>query len=135
MALQIKARHCTVEDALKSYVETKIDRLSRFYAKIHDIQVIFTNARAIHSCEIEVTAPPMHILGTADDKDPRAAFDKAQKVVERKLQREKTRMIDSKRQPGGAGSRPSSPTTPIDEAVALEEFEDEMGTRVEERDR
>ena len=135
MALQIKARHCTVEDALKSYVESKLDRLGRFYAKIHDIQVIFTNARAIHSCEIEVTAPPMVVLGTADDKDIRAAFDKAQKVVERKLQREKTRMIDSKRQAGGAGLKPTSPMTPIDEAAALEEFEDEMGSEVEEQDR
>lgn len=132
MSLQIKARHCTVDESLRTYVAQKVERISRFYAKVHQIEVVFTDEKKSITCEIEVVAPPLNVIGKADDKDIRASFDKAQKVVEGKLKREKSRMIDVKRQMGNNGNRPASPETPVEEVAALDELEAEFVEQLEE---
>jgi len=135
MSLQIKARHCTIDDTLRSYVEKKLERIRRYYSKVHGIEVIFTDEKTTYTCEIEVIAPPMHVIATAEDKEIRASFDKAQKVVERNLKREKTRMIDSKRHGPETMGRPSAPGTPVDEDAVLEEIEAEFEEQLEEGQR
>ncbi len=131
MSLHIKARHCTVDDAMRAYVEDKLARTRRYYSKVHAIEVIFTDEKTRFDCEIEIIAPPMYVVASAQDKDLRAAFDKAQKVVERKLKREKSRMIDTKRH-GTEVTVPASPSTPVDEIAAMRELEEEVERSLEE---
>jgi putative sigma-54 modulation protein len=120
MSLQIKSRHCEIDEALKGYIAKKVTRLNRFFAKVQSVEITFTCEKFRYTCVIEVAAPPLSVYASVEDTDPRVAFDKADKVVIRQVKRQKGRMITTKRQ--GRPERPSALETPV---VEDEEFEDD----------
>jgi len=108
MNLRITRRNYEIDEGLKSYIEKKIGKLTRVFAKVQTVEVVIKGEKRVCACEIEVMARPLHVVSSASAADGGAAFDQALKVVQRALKNQKMRMIQSKRQAGDSKAAPAA---------------------------
>lgn len=122
MDIRITRRNIEVEDSLKPYIESKVEKLLRVFARVQSVEIVFKGQRHRCTCEIEVVAKPFHVVGSVEEKTPRTAFDLGLKTVQGALKKQKQRLIKNKRSAG----TPTAPTTEmiIDEEIAAEEEEE-----------
>jgi len=93
--VEISARHGTLREDLRAYVESRVERFSRLYSKLTKIEVIFDHVRANTVVEVVLHADHKHLFVVSEENpDPRAAADGALKAAEERLRRYKERLRD-----------------------------------------
>jgi putative sigma-54 modulation protein len=99
MNLTISGRHLEVTQALRSYVTTKLDRITRHFDQVVDIRVILTvekqkekERRQRAECNIHVKGSDLH--AESSHEDLYAAVDELVDKLDRQVGRHKTRMQD-----------------------------------------
>lgn len=90
-------RNVEVTEALKNYVERKMERLDRYFDNIVDAKVVLSIASAPHverraKAEIQLNVPGGIIRVEESDSDMYAAIDRAIDVLEKQLKRFKGRL-------------------------------------------
>lgn len=96
MNLTISGHHLTITDALRSYVETKLDRITRHFDQVVDINVLLTvekqkekERRQRAECSIHVKGDEM--FAECAHEDLYAAVDELMDKLDRQVVRHKER--------------------------------------------
>lgn len=99
MNLTISGHHLEVTPALRNYVTTKLDRITRHFDQLVDIRVLLTvekmkekERRQRAECSIHVKGNSM--FAECADEDLYAALDKLVDKLDRQVGRHKTRVQD-----------------------------------------
>jgi putative sigma-54 modulation protein len=82
----VAARHMEVTEALKTYAEQKANRLTKYYDRIQEIEVIFDAGKDRTSVEMIVNAEHKNMfLAHHNDGDAYAGIDACYDKLERQL--------------------------------------------------
>jgi putative sigma-54 modulation protein len=99
MNLTISGHHLEVTQALRSYVTTKLDRITRHFGQVVDIKVILTvekqkekERRQRAECNIHVKGSDM--FAESSHEDLYAAVDDMVDKLDRQVGKHKTRVQD-----------------------------------------
>lgn len=102
MNLTISGHHLEVTPALRSYVTTKLDRITRHFDQVVDIRVLLTidklpdkERRQRAGCSIHVKGSNM--FAESAHEDLYAALDELVDKLDRQVGRHKTRLQDHHR--------------------------------------
>lgn len=97
MNLTISGHHLDVTPALRDYVTSKLDRITRHYDKVVDVKVILTvekqkekERRQRAECNIHVKGNDLY--AESSDEDLYAAFDKLVDKLDRQVVRHKNKL-------------------------------------------
>ena len=86
MIVTISARHMEVTEALKTYAETKVSKLTRYYDRIQEIEVILDAHKDATRVEVMVNAEHNAMfIAHHDDGDAYACIDGCVDKLERQL--------------------------------------------------
>lgn len=90
MEIRLTARHVTVTDDVRNYVESKAQKLPRFYDRIHDIEVILDHASDQFTAEMIVRADNKQtFVASESGPDTFALIDLIVDKLERQLTKHK----------------------------------------------
>lgn len=90
MNIRLTGRHVELNDSLRNYIEDKIGKLSRFYDRIHEVEVILDHAGEQHAVEIIVRAGHKQtFVASETGPDPLAVIDIILDKLERQLNKHK----------------------------------------------
>jgi putative sigma-54 modulation protein len=101
MVVTISSRHMDVSKSLKAYAEQKSNKLTRYYDRIQEIEVIFDNARDSMSLEMIVSAEHRNMfIAKAALEDAYACIDTCVDKLERQLSDHKKKYRNRKHSAG-----------------------------------
>jgi len=86
----VSGRHVEVTDEVRDYVTTKANRLTKYYNRIHEIEVILDHEKEQFSAEMIVRADQKHtFVAKATGPDTFALIDEIVLKLERQLNKHK----------------------------------------------
>jgi putative sigma-54 modulation protein len=98
--IAVNARHMDATDAIHEYVQTKADKLDRYYDKLHKGEVVLEIEADQAHVEFVVTADGKHtFVSEAKAPDLYAAVDKAVEKMIEQVRRHKDKVRDRKGPP------------------------------------
>ena len=92
MQLNISGHHVEVTDALKSYVEEKLQKLERHYDHITNTHVILTVEKLEQRAEATVHISGAEVFADANCDDMYAAIDKLTDKLDRQILKHKEKL-------------------------------------------
>ena len=102
MLTKITGRHMEVTEALRSYVDKKVPRLSKCN-RIAEIEVVFSNEAMVHKVEVIIKADHhQRFVVSQTAEDAYASFGSAIDKMERQLIRHKEKSRNRKGRTGAA---------------------------------
>ncbi len=96
MQINVSGHHVDVTDSLRSYVETKLDKLERHYDRITNMQVILSVEKQRQKAESTVRISGGERYADAESDDLYTAVDKLADKLDRQLIKQKEKMKDHK---------------------------------------
>lgn len=96
MQVNVSGHHIEVTDALKTYVETKLDRLERHFDQITNINVILSVEKLRQKAESTIRVSGGEIYADAVEDDLYAAIDSMTDKLDRQLIKKKEKIADRK---------------------------------------
>lgn len=93
MQINISGHHVEVTDALRTYVNEKLDRLARHYDHITDITVILTVEKLIQKAEARINIAKGDVFANAESEDMYAAIDLLTDKLNRQLIKHKEKNV------------------------------------------
>ncbi len=95
MNIIVKTRHMDSTEAIKDYVESKCQRLPRYYDGIQSVEVVLDHEADQSLSEIIVTARKKHtFVATNRDPDMYASIDGCVDKISQQLRRHKDKVRD-----------------------------------------
>ncbi len=94
MQISVSGHHVEVTDSLRSYVDTKLDRLERHYDRITDMQVILSVEKQRQKAESTVRISGGEVYADAESDDLYTAIDKLADKLDRQLIKQKEKSTD-----------------------------------------
>lgn len=94
MQLNISGHHVDVTDALKTYVEEKLQKLERHYDHITNAHVILTVEKLRQRAEATVHISGAEVFADADCDDMYTAIDKLTDKLDRQILKHKEKTQD-----------------------------------------
>ena len=89
----MSGRHVTITQAIKDYAREKVEKLSKYFEGITNIQVKLTVEGLQHSAEVIVAAAGgATIIASASSNDMYSAIDIVTEKVERQLKKHKAKL-------------------------------------------
>lgn len=99
MQINVSGHHVDVTDALRNYVETKLDKLERHFDRINHMDVILSVEKQRQKAESTVRLAGGEIYADAESDDLYAAIDKLADKLDRQLIKKKEKIKDRKQRP------------------------------------
>lgn len=96
MTIVVTGRGCTVSPALRRYVQTKVQRLSKFLPKILDVRVVLAIEKYRHRAEVTLARKGGVIHSAEAASDFRSAVDVVVETISQKARRTKDRIRQRK---------------------------------------
>jgi putative sigma-54 modulation protein len=93
MQINISGHHVEVTDALRTYVNEKLDRLARHYDHITDITVILTVEKLVQKAEARINIAKGDVFANAESEDMYAAIDLLTDKLNRQLIKHKEKNV------------------------------------------
>lgn len=93
MQINISGHHIEVTDALRGYVNEKLDRLARHYDHITDITVILTVEKLKQKAEARINIAKGDVFANAESEDMYAAIDLLSDKLNRQLIKHKEKSV------------------------------------------
>ncbi|MGC8971001.1 MAG: ribosome hibernation-promoting factor, HPF/YfiA family [bacterium] len=123
MDIVVKGRNIEVTEALESYIEKKLSRISRFFDRISDVQVMLSTSSskssgAIQKVEVTAKIDGKIIRAQESTSDMYASIDLVVDKLERRIKTFKGKLLDRNRM------RVSEREEISEEATQLEEPEE-----------
>ncbi|MBI2308240.1 MAG: ribosome-associated translation inhibitor RaiA [Rhodocyclales bacterium] len=97
MNLQISGHHLEVTPAIRDYVTGKLERVTRHFDHVIDVNVILTVEKLKQKAEVTVHVRGKDIYVEADDGDLYAAIDDLVDKLDRQVQKYKQKVQDHHR--------------------------------------
>ncbi|WP_413111148.1 ribosome hibernation promoting factor [Thaumasiovibrio sp. DFM-14] len=92
MRINLIGHHVEVTDSMRSYVDTKFEKLERFFDKINNVQVILTVEKLQQIAEATLHINNGEIHAKADHEDMYAAIDNLTDKLVRQLNKHKDKL-------------------------------------------
>jgi len=96
MQINVSGHHVEVTDSLRSYVNTKLDRLERHFDKIIHMNVILSVEKQRQKAESTIRISGGEVYADAESEDLYAAIDKLADKLDRQLLKQKEKQNDKK---------------------------------------
>ncbi len=97
MQVRITARHMEIDPVLKARMEKKLAKLPRYFGRIQEVQVIIEQVKFRYQVEILVYSDLFTVQAKEQETEPLTTFVKALHIIERKLKKEKDKIIKNKK--------------------------------------
>ena len=94
MQLNVSGHHIEVTDALRGYVETKIEKIERHFDLVSDINCVLTVEKLRHKAEARVNVNGGTIYADNTEEDMYAAIDGLVDKLERRVRKYKEKLVD-----------------------------------------
>lgn len=94
MQVNITGHHVEVTNALRSYIDSKLERLERHFDHIVDVHVILTVEKQQHKAEASVHVNGNHLFADSIQDDMYAAIDGLIDKLDRQVVKHKEKMQD-----------------------------------------
>ena len=96
--IDLTDRHERHPDSVRQYAIEKVGKLTRYFDKVHHIEVVLDKEHDHHACEVSVFANHhMHFVGHASSDSALASIDRVVDKLERQVVKAKERLKDSHR--------------------------------------
>lgn len=106
MNVVVSSRHMDVTPAMKAHAESKALKLLKYFDRIQEIEVVFSNDKNHMSCEMIVNAEhKKEFVVHHADPDAYACVDGCADKLERQLSEHKKKLRNRKHPEGGASIR------------------------------
>ena len=103
MHIRITGRHMDITEAMRSYVDKKIHRLSKYNNRISEMEVVVDGEGQYHKIEIIIKADNrQRFVANDTNEDAYACFDTALDKIERQLIKHKEKVRNHKGRVGAA---------------------------------
>jgi putative sigma-54 modulation protein len=100
--IHLTARHCDLDPSLREFAQQRLEKLTKYDGKIHEVRVIVSQERKLHTAEITLRAHHQDVIITESHADARAAIELAADRLEERVRRGKEKRISSPRRNGRA---------------------------------
>lgn len=101
MIVTVSSRHMEVSPALKAYAEKKVSRLTKYYDRIQEIEVVFDAGKGLMTVEMIVNAEHNKMfVAREESSDAYAGVDACLDKVERQITEHKDRHRNRKHKTG-----------------------------------
>ncbi|MDX1454225.1 MAG: ribosome-associated translation inhibitor RaiA [Gammaproteobacteria bacterium] len=94
MQVNITGHHVDVTDALRSYVDTKLEKLERHFDHIVDVHVILTVEKQQHKAEASLHLKGHHLYAECIQDDMYASIDGLIDKMDRQVVKQKEKFKD-----------------------------------------
>lgn len=94
MQLNVSGHHVEITDALRGYVESKIERLERHCDLVTDVHCILSVEKLRHKAEAKVNVNGDTIFAETTEEDMYAAIDGLVDKLDRRVRKHKEKLID-----------------------------------------
>lgn len=94
MQLKISGHHVEITDALRGYVESKIEKIERHFDLVSDVHCILTVEKLRHKAEATVRVNGGTIYADATEGDMYAAIDGLVDKLDRQVRKYKEKLVD-----------------------------------------
>jgi putative sigma-54 modulation protein len=98
MNLQVSGHHLEVTPALRSYVQSKIGRVTRHFDNVIDAHVILTANKARQKAEVTLHVRGKDLHCASENGDLYAAIDSLADKLDRQVLKYKDKLHESRRQ-------------------------------------
>lgn len=121
MQIQVTARHCEIGSDVRAFAQQRLEKLTRYDEGIHEVRLILSQERKLHTAEITLRAHQHDVVITESHADAKAAIELATDRLEERVRRGKEkRVIAPRRAARGNGLPPAEPATDADGEVGDE---------------
>ncbi len=96
MQVNVSGHHIEVTEALKNYVESKLDRLERHFDRITNMNVILSVEKQRQKAESTIRISGGEVYADAEAEDLYAAIDLMTDKLDRQLIKNKEKITDRK---------------------------------------
>lgn len=94
MQLNVSGHHVEVTEAMRGYLESKIERLERHFDMVSDVHCILTVEKLRHKAEAKVNVNGGTIYADNTEEDMYAAIDGLVDKLDRRVRKHKEKMAD-----------------------------------------
>lgn len=108
MQIIVTGHQIDVTPALRSYVESKFERLERHFDHLSNIHVILSVKRGRHKAEAKVHVNRGSLFADVEHEDMYAAIDGLIDKLDRQIKKHKEKLGDHHRGEGGIKNRKAS---------------------------
>ncbi len=123
MNINITGRRLDVTPAMKEYTTQKVEKLNRFYDRIHRVDAILTDEGDRQIVEVKAhVGKGTTLVGKVENPDMYAALDLVVAKLERQITRYKEKLSSRKSRAATQDIRPPEPVDAVDEVE--ETYED-----------
>ena len=110
MQIDITGHHIDITDSMRSYVNTKFERLKRHFDNVTDTHVILTVEKLRQKAEATIHIKGHNIFADSTDEDMYAAIDSLTDKLDRQIKKYKEKDSDHHRATGGLKKQPLQET-------------------------
>ena len=112
MQIHLTARHCELGPDVRSFAEQRLNKLQRYDEGIHEVRVIVSAERKIHTAEITLRAHQQDLVITESHTDVIAALELAADRLEDRVRRNKDKRVSAPRREARVNGAPPVPPAP-----------------------
>jgi len=94
MQLNVSGHHVEITEAMRVYVESKIERLERHFDIVSDVHCILTVEKLRHKAEAKVNVNGGTIYADNTEEDMYAAIDGLVDKLDRRVRKHKEKLVD-----------------------------------------
>jgi putative sigma-54 modulation protein len=94
MQLNVSGHHVEVTDALRGYVESKIEKIERHFDLVSDVNCILTVEKLRHKAEATIKVNGGTIYADNTEEDMYAAIDGLVDKLDRRVRKYKEKLVD-----------------------------------------
>lgn len=94
MQLNVSGHHVEVTDALRGYVESKIEKIERHFDLVSDVNCILTVEKLRHKAEATIKVNGGTIYADNTEEDMYAAIDGLVDKLDRRVKKYKEKLVD-----------------------------------------
>lgn len=105
MQLNLTGHHIELTDSLRSYVDSKFERIERHFDNVTGTHVILTVEKDRQKAEATINVNRGRIFAEASHEDMYAAIDSLIDKLDRQVKKHKEKLTDHHRSEGGIKTR------------------------------
>ncbi|MDZ7767797.1 MAG: ribosome-associated translation inhibitor RaiA [Woeseiaceae bacterium] len=94
MQLSVTGHHVDITTAMRTYVETKLEKIERHFDLVSDVHCILTVEKLRHKAEATVSVNGGTIYADATEDDMYAAIDGLVDKLDRQVKKYKEKLVD-----------------------------------------
>ena len=121
MQIHLTARHCELGPEVRAFAEQRLEKLQRYDEGIHEVRVIVSVERRIHTAEITLRVHQQDMVITESHADPLAALELAADRLEDRVRRNKDKRVNAPRREARGDGIPGEPAAASEPAEGDED--------------